>query len=225
MAKEYRLIGVRARLGARYPCLIRHHEDGMTSDSSADAVREPADGPDRSVAYADAASRLVAYLIDGVLVGVAIFVVALVLMKVLGSTLPAVAADGTRGSVDVGRALVNAVVATIISGLYFVGCWAAFGRTVGQRLLGMVVLREMGGDRLRPSQAFVRWFLLGAWWGVLAVLLLPIPAAGWLLALAIGVWDLVLLGTTARDGRKRGLHDRLAGSVVHRSVRLVSPGS
>ena len=194
----------------------------MTDDTSAPASPGPSD---RSIAYADAASRLVAYLIDGVLVGVAIFVVALVMMRVLGSTLPAVAADGTRGSVDVGRALLNAVVATTISGAYFVGCWLAFGRTVGQRLLGIVVLREATGDRLRPSQALVRWFLLGAWWGVLAVLLLPTPGAAWILALAIAVWDLVLLGTTARDGRKRGLHDRLSGSVVHRNVRLVALAS
>ena len=192
------------------------------TDTSAPASRGPSD---RSIAYGDAASRLVAYLIDGVLVGVVIFVVALVMMRVLGSTLPAAAADGTRGSIDPGRALVNAVVATAISGAYFVGCWLLFGRTIGQRLLGMVVLREADGDRLRPTQALIRWVLLGAWWGILAALLVSIPGAGWLLAGAIALWDLVLLWTTARDDRKRGLHDRLAGSVVHRNVRLVALAS
>jgi uncharacterized RDD family membrane protein YckC len=193
----------------------------MTDDASAPAGRRPTERSEPSVAYADAASRLVAYLIDGVLVGVVIFVVALVMTRVLGSTLPAAGADGIRASVDPGRALVNAVMATTISGVYFVGCWLAFRGTVGQRLLGMVVQREVDGDRLRPGQALVRWILLGAWWGLLAALLLSISLAAWVLALAIVAWDLVLLGTTARDGRKRGLHDKLAGSVVHRRVRLV----
>lgn len=194
----------------------------MTDDSTAPAGGGRTDRSEHSIAYADAASRLVAYLIDGVLVGVAIFVVAFVMTRFLGPTLSTASGDGIpRASVDQGRALVNAVMATTLSGVYFVGCWVAFRKTIGQRLLGMVVQRETDGDRLRLSQALVRWFLLGAWWGLLAVLLLSVPGAVLILALAIAVWDLVLLGTTARDGRKRGLHDRLAGSVVHRSVRLV----
>lgn len=194
----------------------------MTDDSTAPAGGGRTDRSEHSIAYADAASRLVAYLIDGVLVGVAIFVVAFVMTRFLGPTLSTASGDGIpRASVDQGRALVNAVMATTLSGVYFVGCWVAFRKTIGQRLLGMVVQRETDGDRLRLSQALVRWFLLGAWWGLLAVLLLSVPGAALILALAIAVWDLVLLGTTARDGRKRGLHDRLAGSVVHRSVRLV----
>jgi hypothetical protein len=86
----------------------------------------------------------------------------------------------------------------------------------------MVVVQESGGARLRPGQAVIRWVLLGAWWGVLGALLLSISLGAWALGFAIVVWDLVLLWTTARDGRKRGLHDRMAGSVVHRRVRLVS---
>ncbi len=195
----------------------------MIDDAAAPAVGGPTERADHAIAYADAASRLVAYLIDGVLVGVAIFVVAVVMTRVLGPTLTTATGDGIpRASVDQGRALVNAVLATTLSGVYFVGCWVALRGTIGQRLLGIVVLREADGARLRVSQALVRWFLLGAWWGLLAVLLLSVSGAALILGLAIAVYDLVLLGTTARDGRKRGLHDRLAGSVVHRSVRLVS---
>jgi RDD family len=193
----------------------------MTDDTAAQAGREPIEGANHSLAYADASSRLVAYLIDGVLVGVAIFIVAFVMSRLLGPTQIA-RTDGLRPVVDQGRALVNAVMATTISGAYFVGCWLAFRATVGQRLLGMVVVQESDVARLRPGQAVVRWFLLGAWWGVLGALLLSISLAAWVLAFAIVVWDLVLLWTTARDGRKRGLHDRAAGSVVHRRVRLVS---
>lgn len=197
----------------------------MIDDASAPVGRQPTDRPKQSVAYADAASRLVAYLIDGVLVGLVIFVVALVLSRVLGPTLPAAGTDGIRASVDQGRALVNAAVATAISGVYFVGCWLALGGTLGQRLLGILVLREADGGRLRPGQALVRWILLGAWWGLLGALLLSISLAAWVLAVAIVAWDLVLLWTTVRDGRKRGLHDKLAGSVALRRVRLVASES
>ena len=193
----------------------------MTDDAAAQAGRGPSDHPDLQLAYAEASSRLVAYLIDGVLVGIAIFIVAFALSRLLGPTQIA-SADGLRPVVDQGRALVNVVVATALSGVYFVGCWLGLRGTVGQRLLGMVVVRESDGERLRPGQALTRWFLLGAWWGVLGALLLSVSLATWFIAFAIVVWDLVLLWTTARDGRKRGLHDRVAGSVVHRRVRLVS---
>jgi uncharacterized RDD family membrane protein YckC len=193
----------------------------MTDDTAAQAGREPIDRSDESLAYGDASARLVAYLIDGVLVGIAIFVVAFVISRFLGPT-RVVGADGLRPVFDQGRALVNAVMATTLSGVYFVGCWLGFRATVGQRLLGIVVVRESDSERLRPGQALVRWVLLGAWWGVLGALLLSISLAAWVLALAIVVWDLVLLWTTAYDDRKRGLHDRAAGSVVHRRVRLVS---
>lgn len=88
-----------------------------------------------------------------------------------------------------------------------------------QRIFGAGVERADGGGRLHPAQAIGRWFLLGAPFGIVSTFALPVPVLGAILGLVIAVWYAVLFVTTARDRRKRGLHDRLAGSVVRRRPR------
>ncbi len=58
--------------------------------------------------------------------------------------------------------------------------------------------------------------MLGAPFGLLSTLALPVPWLGAILVVVIALWNLVLLVTTARNRRKRGLHDRVAGSIVVR---------
>ena len=187
-------------------------ESGATSTS---------DATDRVLTYAGAAERLVAYLIDGVIVGLLIYLAAFVLTRLIGPTVrfeavggvPSVVLDGTR-------ATLNAVVATAITAVYFAGSWLALGGTPGQRLLAMRVERAQDGRRLSVAQALIRWIVIGGPFGLVSALVVPVPLLGGALGLAFFAWFLVLLVTTARDRRKRGLQDRLAGSVVLRSVRL-----
>jgi len=185
---------------------------GRQSTASADAV------PVEQLAYADAASRLVAYVVDSIVVAILIFAVALVLTRLLGPTLLIGSAGVPRVSVDHARALLNSIVAAGIGTFYFVGTWMRFGATPGQALLGIRV-RRVDGGRLGIGPAVLRWALLGAPIGLLVVGVLPALPASIVLA-AVALWDVVLLVTTALDDRKRGLHDRLAGSVALRRVRL-----
>ncbi len=187
-------------------------EAGATSTS---------DATDRVLAYAGAAERLVAYVMDGVIVGILIYLAAFVLTRLIGPTVryeavggvPSVVLDGTR-------AVVNAVVATAITAAYFAGSWLVLGGTPGQRLLAMRVQRAEDGGRLSVAQALIRWIVIGGPFGLVSALVVPVPLLGGALGLAFFAWFVVLLVTTARDRRKRGLQDRLAGSVVLRSVRL-----
>jgi uncharacterized RDD family membrane protein YckC len=99
--------------------------------------------------------------------------------------------DGALAARAVGIAtLVVAGAAGLYRPLFEAGPWQA---TPGKRLLGIYVARE-GGGRLGLGRALLRE--LGR-----AICALTL-GAGYLLALA--------------DGRRRGLHDRLAGTVVLR---------
>jgi uncharacterized RDD family membrane protein YckC len=169
--------------------------------------------------------RLVAYLVDAVIIAVVIYLVALVLRALIGPTIRITEFEGAPlVRVDRLRSIVDVVSATTVAGVYFVVSWVRLGGTPMQRLFGMHVERVDDRGRLHPRQAIGRWLLLGAPFGLISTLLFPTPLLGAILALAIAAWYAVLFITTARDRRKRGLHDRAAGSMVRRRRRGASGG-
>jgi uncharacterized RDD family membrane protein YckC len=170
-----------------------------------------------------ALARLLAYLLDAVIIAIVIYLVALILRALLGPTIRITEFEGVpRVRVDRLRSVVDVVSATTVAGAYFVVSWVRLGGTPMQRLFGMHVERVDDGGRLHPRQAIGRWLLLGAPFGLISTLLFPTPLLAAILALAIAVWYAVLFITTARDRRKRGLHDRAAGSAVRRRRRGAS---
>jgi len=72
---------------------------------------------------------------------------------------------------------------------------------------------------LHLGQAVGRWLMLGAPFGLVSTLLVPLPILSATLALVIAVWYAILFVTTARNREKRGLHDRVSGSAVRRRSR------
>ena len=181
--------------------------------------------------YADVPNRAVALLIDLILLTVAAFVAATI-VSVLGG--PAVEFNTSAGTVgdavtlDRGIATVDAVLSLLISAVYFAGTWVVVGASPGQRLLGMRVGAETDGAALTTRQALARWALLGAPFGVSAVLTTAFSGLGHtIFDLAVAAWYAVLLVTTSRSPTKQGLHDRVAGSVVAKEaspVRWDRPG-
>jgi uncharacterized RDD family membrane protein YckC len=166
--------------------------------------------------YADATGRLIAYMIDAVIVSVIVLAGATVLSVLLG---PAVSFSGATITVDRELAVLNATMATAINLLYFVMLWTRLSATLAQRLLKLQVV-STSGEGLALGQAVIRWILLSA----------PAVAAGvaaalgqvvsWIDILALA-WYTALLITTALSPTKRGLHDRVAGTIVTRSVCIV----
>lgn len=161
--------------------------------------------------------RLVAYALDALLLVVAIYVVALILRAAIGPTLRITESAGVpRIQVDRLHSVINSVAATVVAGAYFAGSWLRSGASPGQRLLGMRVVRFEDEGRLRPGQAVGRWLLLGTPLGLISTLLGPPSVVGGVLVVAIAFWLAVLVVSTARDKKKRGLHDRITGTVVRR---------
>lgn len=163
--------------------------------------------------------RVAAYAIDAVVVAVIAFAVAAAAVVALGPTVRFSTGDAiTTLTIDTGRAMVNALLGLLVAAVYFVLSWTRFGRTPGQRLLGIRVERAADGGRLTPIASVVRWLALVGATGLAAGLLQPVSGAGTWLALLIAGWSLLLLLTTIMGRNGRGLHDGLAGSVVVRDA-------
>ena len=181
--------------------------------------------------YADVPNRAVALLIDLILLTVAAFAAATIVSVLVGPAVEFNTSAGTVGdavTLDRGIATVDAVLSLLISAVYFAGTWVVVGASPGQRLLGMRVGAETDGAALTARQALARWALLGAPFGVSAVLTTAFSGLGHtIFDLAVAAWYAVLLVTTSRSPTKQGLHDRVAGSVVAKEaspVRWDRPG-
>jgi uncharacterized RDD family membrane protein YckC len=92
--------------------------------------------------------------------------------------------------VDITGIVPAAIVGAIVV-VYFVACWAAWGQTIGDALLGLKVVTRDGGP-VSLSRSIVRY------------LMQVVSSAAFFLGL---LWVLV-------DDRRLGWHDHLAGTQV-----------
>lgn len=182
--------------------------------------------------------RSAAYLVDSLVIGVAYLVLGILFDSIFG---PLVAAtpDGQAlvvVAVNPLRVALELTATLVVDALYFAGCWSRWGATPGQRVLRIRVLLERAtgsagaGPAATGSAAAgsahdtpVALPLEAAWrrWAVLAVL--PIATGSLagsgaidvsVLTVVNGAWFLLLLASTAADPLRRGLHDRVAGTIV-----------
>ncbi len=145
-------------------------------------------------AHAGFASRAVAFVVDIMVMSVAILVAIALVQALLGFfTLYGLVGQRITQSSPFG-AIVAGVTALIGAGIaigYPVGCWVLFGQTLGKFLLGLRVTR-MDGRLLTIRYALLRY------------------VGYWLSALPLGLgffWVLI-------DDQRQTWHDKLAGSCV-----------
>jgi uncharacterized RDD family membrane protein YckC len=145
------------------------------------------DGPAPGVKFAGAAGRLVAYLIDGFVAGVVVFVVFMVL-TVIAAASSSAGADTLAGLTW----LVMAIATFGIMLLYFPYFWQRSGQTPGMKVMRIRVVRDADGGPVTWGPAIIR--LIGYW----------VSSAVFYIGF---IWILV-------DKRKRGWHDLMAGTCV-----------
>jgi uncharacterized RDD family membrane protein YckC len=138
-----------------------------------------------STLYAGLATRTLAFAADAAIINaVAWFVGAVIALCLSLLEIPQ--------QVTTVIAAIGAVAALAWTLTYFVFFWSTSGQTPGNRLLGIAVREASTGRPVHAGRAALR------------VVVLPLSAlplfAGFLLILV--------------DGRRRALHDRLAGTVV-----------
>lgn len=105
------------------------------------------------------------------------------------------------------------VILVGVSYLYFVGFWTGPGRaTPGMRVMKMQIRDEHLGATLTVGQATRRWFALGVWLAVLALL----GAAGSVAGIVQPLLYIALFLSVIINTRRQGIHDRFAQSIVIR---------
>jgi uncharacterized RDD family membrane protein YckC len=164
--------------------------------------------------YADLPNRIIAFVIDIVVLAVVNVVVTIVLGAVGLSILNGLA-------VNYLAVLVSGVVGLAISAGYFIYTWTAMRATVGMRVLGMQIGNEGDGTTLTQNQAVRRWIAVGGWISI-AQIVNPVPLIGSLVGLAGLVYIIFLLYTTAQSPTKQGYHDHFAHTMVVKATRAVA---
>lgn len=167
--------------------------------------------------------RSVAYLVDSLIIGTAYVLLAVLLDGLLGPLVEATP-DGSAlvvVAVNPARVVLEMSATLVIDALYFAGCWRRWGATPAQRALRLRVRMADGTpptpgapDALPIEAAWRRWAMLA----ILPIAMDSLAASGALdagvLLIVNGTWFLVLLISAAADPLRRGLHDRVAGTVV-----------
>ena len=176
----------------------------------------PPAGPTASLAYADVPTRLIAYIIDGIVIFLINLVVGIVL-GIIGLTVIVATGGGTNwfGSI------IWALIALAVSGVYFVYSWTNQRSTIGMRALSLQIGNAPEGATITTEQGIRRWLALGAVFTI-AQTLNPLPLIGWVIGLAALGWVIFLLYTTASSPTKQGWHDKFANTMV---VKAVRPGA
>jgi uncharacterized RDD family membrane protein YckC len=188
----------------------------------------PTPGP-AGLFYADVPNRIIAYIIDAIIVGIVSIIISIVLFSVLGNpTTTTTVQDpnsflGFRIETHTNflPQLVYAVFGLALSAGYFIYTWTAMRGTIGMKALGMQVGNQTDGATITMEQAVRRWLALGGVFS-LAQTLNQFPGIGILIALASLVWVIALLVTTAQSPTKQGLHDKFAGTMVVKAARSVA---
>lgn len=139
--------------------------------------------------YAGFVSRMVAFIIDQVIIAAALAGTA-VFLGLAAQTFQIRQALGLETLTGALAAAVAGAAGFFLGLVYNVGFWVLAGQTPGKWLTGLLVV-QANGERLKLGRALLRW--LGYWLsGILFV--------GFL-------WVLL-------DGRRQGFHDKLARTLV-----------
>jgi len=152
--------------------------------------------------FAGVIPRSIAWFVD-------LFLIAIVSLVVLTALIAIIV--GSPGRSDTAMSVIAWIGIAVIAGVYFIGFWTGPRRaTPGMRLLKLQVGFVATGQPLTTGQAVLRVAALGIpVWPLVAI-----PVISVVSGVALTVWPIILLVSTAVSARRRGLHDRVAWSAV-----------
>ena len=171
-------------------------------------------GPAPGVAYADLVQRIIAYIIDAIILSIGYFVVAAVVGGILFVT------GGIVGLL-LGIVVLGGLY-LVGSAIYFIYLWTTQRASLGQRVLGLETVNAADGATLTRDQAIRRWaFLFGpsALSTVVSFTLsTQLGILSTLISLAVLGYTIYLLYTASQSPKRQGFHDVQAGTVVVKRV-------
>jgi uncharacterized RDD family membrane protein YckC len=162
--------------------------------------------------YADVPNRFIALIIDAIVMFLILIVIGIILAAVGFNA--GVLATGT----NIVSGIVYAALSLVVTGGYFIYTWTSMRASVGMRVLGMQVGNAFDGKTLTMEQAMKRFIAL---WGpsTLSGALNSVSGIGQLISLAVLLYLVYLLYTTAKSPTKQGFHDIFANTVVVKAAR------
>jgi uncharacterized RDD family membrane protein YckC len=189
-------------------------QQGQTPDWAQKAQQwRPADvaaGPASGIVYADLTTRIIAYIIDLVILVIVGFVVNLVLLTAFIATLVS-----TGSAIFLLLSVVVLVINVLLAAIYFIYTWTTMKASPGQRLLGLMTVSEADGSALAMNAAIARYVIMFAPSYIASLASTVIPGIlGLLLSFAGLAWTIFLIYTVANDPKRQGFHDHYAHSVV-----------
>ena len=170
--------------------------------------------------YADVPNRVIALIIDGIILAIITFIVTAVLYGIVGAPVSVNLNTGNLFEVNYVSTLLGAILSLAIGAAYWIYSWTAMRASPGQKMLGMQVGNSPDGATLTQEQAIRRWAVLFAPFSLSAVVYV-LPTLGALLGLATFIYAIYLLYTTAQSPTKQGFHDKFANTVVVKASRTV----
>jgi uncharacterized RDD family membrane protein YckC len=166
-------------------------------------------GPAAGVTYADLVPRIIAYVIDAIILGIGYAIVWTLLFTTLFIT-------GGFGGVWVAVVL-GTVGLLAASAVYFIYTWTRWRASPGQRILSLETVNAADGATIGQDMAIRRWLFL---YGPGALSSAVGFAAVGLLSTAVSVlvfaYYVYLLYSASQDPRRQGFHDKQASTVVVR---------
>jgi uncharacterized RDD family membrane protein YckC len=161
-------------------------------------------GPAPGIVYADLTNRIIALIIDGVI----LWVINVVLIFI------GVAIAAAMGGLGLIVTLFFGLAYAIVSAVYFVYGWTRMRASFGQKFLNLETVNAVDGATLTQNQAVRRWAFL---WGPFALAAI-IPIVGLIINLLAFLYALYLLYTTSQSPKRQGYHDVQASTVVVKRV-------
>jgi hypothetical protein len=161
-------------------------------------------GPAPGISYADTVTRVIALVIDVIVLGLIQF-----LLTIIGVAITIAGAGWVIG-------LLFAILWAVASIGYFVYTWTSMRASPGQRLLRLETVNAADGATITQDQAIRRWaYLFGPAAAANIVSNLPgIWFLGGLIGLASFGYAIYLLYTVTQSTKRQGFHDLQSGTVV-----------
>ena len=170
----------------------------------------PQAGP-AGLVYADVPNRIIAYIIDIIILAVVNFIIGAILVAV------------SFGTATIGLGwIVWIIVGLAINAGYFIYTWTAMRGTIGMKVLGMQIGNAGDGKTMTMDQAIRRWIFVGGWVALVNLVTGTLGVLGLLVALLALVYEIFLLYTTAQSPTKQGFHDIMAHTMVVKATRTVA---
>jgi uncharacterized RDD family membrane protein YckC len=197
-------------------------QQGQTPDWAKQAQgwrpAEVAAGPAEGITYADLTTRIIAFIIDYVIIGI----VALVVNLVFGTLILFTIFTG-GGVLFLLLAAIVLAVDVLLGAVYFIYTWTTMKASPGQRIMGLMTVSSADGSALTPNTALVRYLVMFAPIFVASFASTIIGGLiGFVLSFAGLAWVIFLIYTVSNDPKRQGYHDHSANSVVIKQA-LVQP--